>query len=69
MSPRWQRRNLFRLAALVPLLAITPLALSPTEGVRENRACADDTCIELTSDFCYVNGSIIWDHAPYTDVW
>lgn len=68
MSSDQPRRKLVRLAALVPLFALAPLTLSPTDGIRENRACADDACVEVVSDFCYVDGNVLWDYANYDGV-
>lgn len=62
MSRNDFRRNALRLAVMVPLLAITPLALTPADGVRENRACADDTCWERIGDVCYYKDSVLEDH-------
>lgn len=60
----WNRifRNAARVAVIVPLLAITPLTLQPTEGIQENRACASGGCLERIGEICYVDGVAIRDH-------
>lgn len=55
-------RNAARVAVIVPLLAITPLTLQPTEGIQENRACASGGCLERIGEICYVDGVVIRDH-------
>lgn len=60
----WNRtlRNAARVAVIVPLLAIAPLTLQPTEGVQENQACADGGCLERIGQMCYFDGVVVWDH-------
>lgn len=56
------RGQAFRLAALVPLLAIAPLTLGPSAAIQENRACAEDVCVKRIGDVCFYNGNTIDDY-------
>lgn len=57
-------RKLLRVTFLLGILVLTPLALDPAEGVRDNEACAwGDACIYSIGSVCMSEGGeVLYNH-------